>query len=52
MSSTHKWKVDLYDNKLDYVSELGKGVVALLNAQKDEKVLDLGCGTGDLADQI
>jgi ubiquinone/menaquinone biosynthesis C-methylase UbiE len=52
MSSIHVWKTELYDNKLGYVSELGKGVVELLNHQKGEKILDLGCGTGDLAYEI
>jgi ubiquinone/menaquinone biosynthesis C-methylase UbiE len=48
----HVWQPDLYDNKLDYVSELGKGVVGLLNPKNGELILDIGCGTGDLAHQI
>ncbi len=52
MNSTHVWQTNLYDSKLDYVSELGKGVVELLNPKSGEKILDLGCGTGDLAYQI
>jgi ubiquinone/menaquinone biosynthesis C-methylase UbiE len=52
MSSIHVWKTELYDNKLGYVSEFGKGVVELLNPTAGEKILDLGCGTGDLAYEI
>jgi ubiquinone/menaquinone biosynthesis C-methylase UbiE len=52
MNSVHVWQSDLYDNKLDYVSELGKGVVELLNPESGETILDLGCGTGDLAYHI
>jgi trans-aconitate methyltransferase len=52
MSSIHVWKTELYDNKLAYVSDFGKGVVELLNPIREEKILDLGCGTGDLAHEI
>lgn len=52
MNSTHEWQSDHYDNKLDFVSELGKGVVELLNPKNIEKILDLGCGTGELANLI
>jgi hypothetical protein len=46
MSSIHVWKAELYDNKLAFVSDFGKGVVELLNPIREEKILDLGCGTG------
>lgn len=52
MNSINVWQSDHYDNKLDFVSELGKGVVELLAPTCDEKILDLGCGTGELADLI
>ncbi|MCC2686203.1 MAG: class SAM-dependent methyltransferase [Paenibacillaceae bacterium] len=52
MSANQQWQPDLYDAKLDFVSELGHGVVDLLNPQPGENVLDLGCGTGDLTYKI
>jgi ubiquinone/menaquinone biosynthesis C-methylase UbiE len=52
MSSVNKWKPDLYDHKLDFVSDYGKSVVELLHPLKGEKILDLGCGTGDLSYEI
>jgi len=52
MSSVHVWKTDLYDKKLDFVSEYGKDVIHVLSPKQGEKILDLGCGTGELAAQI
>lgn len=52
MSSNHVWQSGLYDSKLGFVSDLGKGVVEWLAPQQGERILDLGCGTGDLAYDI
>ncbi|KOP66356.1 hypothetical protein AMS62_14805 [Bacillus sp. FJAT-18019] len=52
MSSGNVWNADLYDKKLSFISSYGKGVVELLKPQRGEKVLDLGCGTGDLSYEI
>ncbi len=41
-----------YDNNFSYVSAHGRGVVDLLDARPGERILDLGCGTGDLAARI
>lgn len=52
MCSENIWNADLYDDKLNYVSHFGKGIVELLRPQKGERILDLGCGTGDLSYEI
>jgi trans-aconitate methyltransferase len=50
--SKNKWDSELYDDKINFVSQLGKGVVELLNPLHGEQILDLGCGTGDLTNEI
>lgn len=52
MASTHLWQPDLYDSKLSFVSEYGKDVIELLRPLQGERILDLGCGTGDLTKEI
>jgi trans-aconitate methyltransferase len=47
-----KWNAELYDNKHAFVSQYGESVLALLGVKPGERILDLGCGTGDLAKQI
>jgi len=49
---TTKWNAHLYDQKHDFVSKFGGSLVDLLAPQKNEDILDVGCGTGDLAHQI
>lgn len=44
-----QWNTELYDINYNFVSKFGEDVVALLNAQQGEHILDAGCGTGDLA---
>lgn len=50
--TTDSWDARHYDSKISFVSRMGAGVVELLAPQTGERVLDLGCGTGDLTDQI
>lgn len=52
MVSVNVWNADVYDEKLSFVSELGKSLVEMLGPKQGEKILDLGCGTGDLANEI
>ncbi|WP_397536500.1 methyltransferase domain-containing protein [Rummeliibacillus pycnus] len=47
-----EWNAVLYDQKHDFVSKFGGSLVELLAPQKGETILDLGCGTGDLASEI
>ncbi|MBG9455701.1 methyltransferase type 11 [Lysinibacillus sphaericus] len=49
---TPKWNAHLYDQKHDFVSKFGGSLVDLLAPQINERVLDVGCGTGDLAHEI
>lgn len=44
-----KWNTSLYDQQHDFVSRYGEELIELLNPQAGEHILDLGCGTGDLA---
>ncbi|MEH7481764.1 methyltransferase domain-containing protein [Neobacillus drentensis] len=46
------WNASLYDTKHSFVSQFGGELVQLLAPQSGEKILDLGCGTGDLTNQL
>ncbi|MBM7602323.1 trans-aconitate methyltransferase [Metabacillus crassostreae] len=47
--SNDSWNARLYDSKHSFVSKLGNDLVDLLDPKEGERILDLGCGTGDLA---
>lgn len=47
-----KWNAELYDDKHSFVFQYGESVLELLAVKPGERVLDLGCGTGDLANQM
>jgi SAM-dependent methyltransferase len=51
-SAKQTWDPSSYNRNAGFVSELGAGVVELLAPQPGERVLDLGCGEGTLAQAI
>jgi trans-aconitate methyltransferase len=46
------WAVGTYDSAFGYVSAHGAPLVDLLDPQPDERIIDLGCGTGLFAAAI
>lgn len=48
----NEWDTTTYDDGHAFVFERGEGVVELLDPRSDERILDLGCGTGHLTDEI
>jgi ubiquinone/menaquinone biosynthesis C-methylase UbiE len=48
-STIDSWNANLYDHKHAFVSRYGNSLIELLAPKQGEKILDLGCGTGDLA---
>jgi trans-aconitate methyltransferase len=49
---TDRWDPSLYENHHGFVHQMGAGVLELLAPKPGERVLDLGCGTGTLTQQI
>lgn len=46
------WDAALYDRRHSFVYERGADLLALLEPKSGERILDLGCGTGQLTAQI
>ncbi|MFL0583971.1 methyltransferase domain-containing protein [Solibacillus silvestris] len=51
-STEDQWNASLYDRKHSFVSKYGNNLVELLNPKEGERILDLGCGTGDIANTL
>jgi trans-aconitate methyltransferase len=47
-----KWDTKLYNDKHSFVTKHGEDLIGWLHPQKSERILDLGCGTGQLAFEI
>ena len=50
--SSDQWSPDLYDDKHSFVWKLGTSVIELLDPKPGERILDVGCGLGQLTAQI
>ncbi|ELY57003.1 class I SAM-dependent methyltransferase [Natronolimnohabitans innermongolicus] len=51
-TDTTEWDSDSYDGSHSFVYEYGADVLDLLDPEAGERILDLGCGTGHLTQQI
>ncbi len=50
--SRKSWDATAYDHTFSFVTRYGQGVLEDLAVQPGERVLDLGCGTGELTARI
>lgn len=46
------WNSELYQSSHSFVWQYGRDLLVLLNAQPGERILDVGCGTGQLTAEI
>lgn len=49
---SNSWNATLYDSKHYFVSQYGESLLEILSPMSGESILDLGCGTGHLANQM
>jgi trans-aconitate methyltransferase len=50
--SISKWKPELYNEKHSFVYHYGESLIKLLDPKENQRILDLGCGSGQLTFKI
>ncbi|GAB5399219.1 MAG: class I SAM-dependent methyltransferase [Aureisphaera sp.] len=50
--TTTKWKPEPYNEKHSFVYEYGEDLIKLLDPKENQRILDLGCGSGQLTFKI
>ncbi|MEO8597364.1 MAG: methyltransferase domain-containing protein [Candidatus Solibacter sp.] len=50
--SAAEWNARLYDSSHGFVWQFGRDLLGMLAPQPEERILDVGCGTGQLAAEI
>lgn len=51
-NTSQKWNAKLYNDKHAFVYNYGEDLIELLNPNKEQRILDLGCGSGQLTSKI
>ncbi len=51
-NKTQKWNSILYNNKHAFVYQFGEQLIQILEPKENERILDLGCGSGQLTAKI
>lgn len=49
---TDLWNASIYDKKMNFVTQYGQSLIGILSPQEGENILDIGCGPGDLCQQM
>ena len=52
MGVEQRWRAQEYEDKARFVFEQAEEILRWLNAQPGERILDLGCGTGVIAERL